>query len=330
MSTCAEPPARQAAASTAASLLLHGAGVILVALWMALMAGSWAAPDVSVRKKEPPATEVTIDLAALMEQMRAQPPEPAAPANKGAGFVLAAENATDAGPLPDATRESSINMRASSARDPIAGADINLPNQDGVDLPMLSLNEVQSRDGADTGNPRPAPPVPQPAEELAAVRPPQPDGPGIPLPGRPAPAIPAPSRVTGATRSRSTGGAPRLGGNGAQARKTPSGVYTSALNEVMKPEWKKRTSGVRGLIGNQLVVVSVDFEVDAKGNVSNARLTDPGSAPPIIEDCALTTVLEAKLPPLPDDLQEELRNDPLSGGRFRQRITFQKLPVGGL
>ena len=68
-------------------------------------------------------------------------------------------------------------------------------------------------------------------------------------------------------------------------------------------------------------LVEVEFEVDPKGRISNVKLANPGEANPVMQDCALSAVIDAKLPSPPTELFEELQ-DNLTGGRMRCSFSF--------
>jgi outer membrane biosynthesis protein TonB len=107
------------------------------------------------------------------------------------------------------------------------------------------------------------------------------------------------------------------------AKDTPEGRFYSAMHESIGLIWNTRLASVHGLSGTG--VVEVEFDIDLSGRVSNVKLVDPGKANPILEDVCLTSVIKAKIPPLPASLKREIQ-DPLSGGKLHQKINFYKIP----
>ncbi len=357
MPPCADHPTPRLT-SAFASLVLHGLGVFCIALLAAWQ--MWFSP-VKIEKPTPPKAEpgIVINLAALVKQVRPEEARPLpAPKRPEKAFIPAAsEGRSD--PPPDSKFFSSVNMRAASAKHPEVGADVSRPNQDGVDLPLLSVRDENFRHGSLDLPPVPVPPTPPPSppEEVAdrppeprPPRPPEPTGPGRPalpaapvvavarpvppksVPRRSPPTAPAPRpmqprpaaprAVVGSERTRSTGAAPRREGEGVDAESTPAGKYGQLIYERIGLLWKTRLSGISGLAG--MGVVEVEFDIDAKGAVSNVKLMDPGGAPSVLEDACLSAVTKARLPPPPEELQVELR-DRLSGGLLRRKFTFFRL-----
>lgn len=102
---------------------------------------------------------------------------------------------------------------------------------------------------------------------------------------------------------------------------TPEGRYNNAVYEQVGLLWNSRLATVRGLAG--LGTVEVEFDIDPKGRVSNVKLVDPGKANPVLEDVCLTSIIKAKLPSPPVEMQREL-GDPLSGGKLHRKFTFHR------
>ena len=71
-------------------------------------------------------------------------------------------------------------------------------------------------------------------------------------------------------------------------------------------------------------MVEVEYDIDAKGNVSGVKLVDPGKANAVLEDVCLTAIIKVKLPPPPEEMLRELR-DPLSSGKMHCTFTFYRL-----
>ena len=189
---------------------------------------------------------------------------------------------------------------------------------------------------ADPLAPAPADPVvkmrERPPETLTLTQgadsPPRPKTPPVP-PRDPAVSNPARSQagrnpLTSSVKTKSTGGmAVRGDENSVDARDTPEGRFIATMHERIGLLWNSRLATVHSLAGTG--VVEVEFDIDVNGRIANVRLVDPGKANPILEDVCLTSVIKAKLPPLPASLKREL-DDPLSGGRLHRKVGFYRIP----
>lgn len=100
---------------------------------------------------------------------------------------------------------------------------------------------------------------------------------------------------------------------------TPEGRYGKTIYDIIGRNWHRKVHSLGGLVSAGLV--EVDFEIDLSGRISNVRLANPGEANPVMQDCALSAVLNAKLPPPPKELVAAMR-DRITGGRIPQRISF--------
>lgn len=103
------------------------------------------------------------------------------------------------------------------------------------------------------------------------------------------------------------------------AKATAEGRFGKTIRTAIEKNWRRRMLSFSGLANPGLV--EVEFEVDAKGRISNVKLANPGEANPVMQDCALSAVIDAKLPPPPAELLEELQ-DNLTGGRMRCSFSF--------
>ena len=335
------------------------------------------------------------------EEKKKLPPEapPKSPVAQKSGekFVYAPEDRPSLAPLnPGTPFISSQNMRAASTSAPTPGADPNLINQEGRNLPFLSLKNSAFSEGREAPPPArqeppqkiqdtPPPPKaavdpvadPSPASKLADStnqRPPEPANtvqtsdplapaasdkppePSLPdtkpattaappalrekplepvaetkvAPPSPRPRDPVTRREESkngrraslsSLKTKSTGAVAEQGEASVDARDTAEGRYGKIVHDVINPIWNRKLAAVRGLTG--VGVVEVSFEIDIRGKVSNVRLVDPGKANPVFEDVCLTSIIQAKLPPPPDEMQEEMR-DPLSNGKLRRSVSFFK------
>lgn len=161
-----------------------------------------------------------------------------------------------------------------------------------------------------------------PLPEAAATRPPArrpavtpPPPPLTRIPDR----VPESSYRPGLRKSKSLGTISNKGASSVDAKATAEGRFGKTIRSAIEKTWRRRILTLSGLANPGLV--EVDFEVDVKGRISNVKLANPGEANPVMQDCALSAVIDAKLPPPPPELFEELR-DSLTGGRMRCSFSF--------
>ena len=164
--------------------------------------------------------------------------------------------------------------------------------------------------------PRPAEiPVPQ---FRSKTRPPTPPGPPPNALQRIPDRVPEGYRP-GLKKARIQGDISNRGRSSVDAVATAEGRFGKLIRTAIEKTWRRRMLGLASLANPGLV--EVEFEVDPKGRISNVRLANPGEANPVMQDCALSAVIEAKLPPPPLELFEELQ-DNLTGGRMRCSFSF--------
>ena len=223
-----------------ASVGLHGLILLLAAWFIAVLPAlshivPLPPPDPPEALPEPPTQEIAI--AIIPEVVPPKPeekpkpePEPEKPEppdkkdvlaatprpNGQRQFILPKENL----PEQDPSRRnpaffSSRNMRAASTAEPDPDGDPNLVSQEGYDLPMLSLNAIDFRDGledstqlrearTDTVGPESPPEAPAPTTppDVIADRPPEPAAPPEPASTAATPApppMPAPAAAPSET-----------------------------------------------------------------------------------------------------------------------------------
>ena len=153
----------------------------------------------------------------------------------------------------------------------------------------------------------------RPPGRRPAISPPQP--PLTRIPDR----VPESSYRPGLRKSKSLGTISNKGASSVDAKATAEGRFGKNIRTAIEKTWRRRMLTLSGLANPGLV--EVDFEVDVKGRISNVKLANPGEANPVMQDCALSAVIDAKLPPPPPELFEELR-DSLTGGRMRCSFSF--------
>ena len=212
--------ARHCALPLAASLGLHGLLALIAAVWLMVSPVGFGTPRLAAHEEpaaeeiaEPPPEEHELDNVDITfippEELAKTPPEPAKPDSPGQTprsqvHVVASEDMPALAPFAsDTSFISDRNLRAASASTPVPGADPRIPNQDGVDLPGMSLFNADHTSGSTKPQPRPSPLSPLPTPPAPAPpeppdqRPPDPaatvqtDNPSAPAPQQEKPATPA-------------------------------------------------------------------------------------------------------------------------------------------
>ena len=173
-------------------------------------------------------------------------------------------------------------------------------------VPPVEAPPAFRDNAAETLLPLPAPVPPLPASRLPPL---------TRIPDR----VPEASYRPGLRKSKSLGTISKKGASSLDAKATAEGRFGKTIRSAIEKTWRRRMLTLSGLANPGLV--EVDFEVDAKGRISNVKLANPGEANPVMQDCALSAIIDAKLPPPPPELFEELR-DSLTGGRMRCSFSF--------
>ncbi|MES2706255.1 MAG: hypothetical protein V4726_06570 [Verrucomicrobiota bacterium] len=154
----------------------------------------------------------------------------------------------------------------------------------------------------------------QASRPAAPVTPPPSEIPPAPLDSRPPAALRSQRRA-----ARISGKITNKGSASVDALKTPEGRYDQANYAAFEKNWRPRQAGLKGLI--QRGSVEVYYEIDAQGRISGVKLMNPGEANPILQDLAVSSVLNAKLPPPPPELFD-FPDSSGNGGRLRRIFTF--------
>ena len=131
--------------------------------------------------------------------------------------------------------------------------------------------------------------------------------------------VPESTYRPGTRKSKQLGTISNKGRSSVDAVATAEGRFGKLIRTAIEKGWRRRMLGLSGLANPGLV--EVEFEVDPKGRISNVKLANPGEANPVMQDCALSAVIDAKLPAPPAELFEELQ-DNLTGGRMRCSFSF--------
>lgn len=151
---------------------------------------------------------------------------------------------------------------------------------------------------------RPAPPV----------TPTPPGGPPASLDSGPPAALRSQRRA-----ARVSGKITNKGSASVDALKTPEGRYNQANYAAFEKNWRPRQAGLKDFIKRGSV--EVYYEIDAQGRISGVKLMNPGEANPILQDLAISSVLNARLPPPPPELFDS-PDSAGNGGRLRRIFTF--------
>lgn len=169
---------------------------------------------------------------------------------------------------------------------------------------------------------RPSPPAPPTAPRSPAA--PLPVAALPPDPSRPQPR--ETGQAPGTRKSKLLGTISNKGPAALDAVDTPEGKFGQAMHGAIEKHWRPRLKKLASFVGSGAVqLVEIEFEIDRTGRISNVRLVNPDEANPVMQDCALSAVLDAKIPPPPRAIFEALEaEDPTNaaGGRIRRTCRF--------
>lgn len=296
-------------------------------------------------------TAVAAEETVLEITLSPSPDNPPAPDQKQ---IIDSSNNQSAPAPPDTSRFlSSVDQLAASETAPSPDGPANMPSQAGIDKPYLDLRDSTFRDGNPNETPLPAAPAPPAQTTDAANLPPSsnppettspappsqpapaafrdPEAPNLtPLdtPLRPAQSPPPLTRIPdrlpdtfrpGRTKSKTLGTITNKGPASVDAKASAEGRYETAIRASVEKNWRRRLLKLTSFANPGLV--EIDFEIDTKGRISNVKLTNPGEANPVMQDCALSAIIDAKLPPPPTELFNDL-DDSVTGGRLRRSFSF--------
>jgi hypothetical protein len=314
--------------------------LFLAVVWlMAVSQGLSPQRSLSVSMNPPQPAEVVIQFVPPPAENPVQPPGTAP------GKVLSPDDVEDAPEAPpDSQFTSDRNLRAASETDASPGGQRGMISQRGIDHPSLDLRDSDFHNG-DTANNRPPEPSPPPASPMAAASPPVLDTPPgttstpdaapafryptatalVPLNPKAAPAAapPAPSQyVPGRTKTKSLGTITNQGKASVNARATAGDKFERTAYTAVEKLWRPKLKSLSGLVSSASPqFAEIEFEIDRQGHISNVKLLNADEANPVFQDCALSAIIEARLPPPPPSLFEE-NKDNLIGGRLRRRLEF--------
>jgi outer membrane biosynthesis protein TonB len=277
-----------------AALFIH----LVVAYSLAVLGGTFS-PALPIEEK--PVELTLVDL----------PSTPLVP--KNAAFMETDESKQSAEPPKEKTFESNANSIAASGL-PATG-EAPLPSQQGKDRPFVDLEThpyapemkgaIPQPSAAPQEKAKPAE-TPQPAPLTAAEQ-------FAMLTARPTPlpepsVMPTPARARSAYRSfkdqtRISGNITNRGISSVNALGTPLGRYEKILKDSIGSRWYAYVDQKRDLIN--IGTLQLRFYVDRSGRVKNLKITENTSNESFANVC-LQSVLEAHLPPIPDDLANTL------------------------
>ena len=276
-----------------AALFIH----LVVAFSLAVVGGTFS-PAFPVEEK--PVELTLVDL----------PSTPLVP--KNAAFMETDESKQVAEPK-EKTFESHANSIAASGL-PATG-EAPLPSQQGKDRPFVDLEThpyapemkgaIPQPSAAPQEKAKPAE-TPQPAPLTAAEQ-------FAMLTARPTPlakpsVMPTPARARSAYRplkdqTRISGNITNRGISSVNALGTPLGRYEKILKDSIGSRWYAYVDQKRDLIN--IGTLQLRFYVDRSGRVKNLKITENTSNESFANVC-LQSVLEAHLPPIPDDVANTL------------------------
>ena len=276
-----------------AALFIH----LVVAFSLAVLGGTFS-PAFPVEEK--PVELTLVDL----------PSTPLVP--KNAAFMETDESKQVAEPK-EKTFESNANSIAASGL-PATG-EAPLPSQQGKDRPFVDLEThpyapemkgaIPQPSAAPQEKAKPAE-TPQPAPLTAAEQ-------FAMLTARPTPlakpsVMPTPARARSAYRplkdqTRISGNITNRGISSVNALGTPLGRYEKILKDSIGSRWYAYVDQKRDLIN--IGTLQLRFYVDRSGRVKNLKITENTSNESFANVC-LQSVLEAHLPPIPDDVANTL------------------------
>src|SRR5438552_3452817 len=285
--------ARKVVWALLAALFIH----LVVAFSLAVLGGTFS-PAFPVGEK--PVELTLVDL----------PSTPLVP--KNAAFMETDESKQVAEPK-EKTFESNANSIAASGL-PATG-EAPLPSQQGKDRPFVDLEThpyapemkgaIPQPSAAPQEKAKPAE-TPQPAPLTAAEQ-------FAMLTARPTPlaepsVMPTPARARSAyhplkDQTRISGNITNRGISSVNALGTPLGRYEKILKDSIGSRWYAYVDQKRDLIN--IGTLQLRFYVDRSGRVKNLKITENTSNESFANVC-LQSVLEAHLPPIPDDVANTL------------------------
>jgi len=291
-----------------AALFIH----LVVAYTLAALGGAFS-PAFPVEDK--PAQLTLVDL----------PPAQLVP--KNSAFMETDESKQSVEPPKEKTFESNANSIAASEL-PATG-EAPLPSQQGKERPSGDLETHAYTPEIQGAIPQPSA---APQEKVKPLETPQSTPQPAPataaeqfamLTARPTPAarpsvMPAPAQARSRyrplkDRTRISGNINNRGISSVNALGTPLGRYEKILKDSIGSRWYTYVDQKRDLIS--IGTLQLRFDVDRSGRVKNLKITENTSNESFANIC-LQSVLEAQLPPIPDDVADTLPSEGLQVDGF--------------
>ncbi|MEY2545423.1 MAG: hypothetical protein QOG48_540 [Verrucomicrobiota bacterium] len=239
------------------------------------------------------------------------PPTPAVAPQKNSMFMETDESKAAKEAPKEKTFESNANSIAASQSAPTSG--MPLPSQEGKDRPNVDLESHSYSLPNEGAQPQPsvapqqtpqesvAPqPTPREAEQFALLTKPK------PTPQASAAQTPAPVRSTYRPLKEQTkiaGAISNRGISSVNALATPLGRYEKIMKDAIGSRWYAYMDQRREMAN--IGTLQVRFFIDRSGRVKKLQVTENTSNETFANIC-LQSVLEAQLPPIPDDLAATL------------------------
>lgn len=292
---------------------------LLVALLIHLLVGSLIAifHDALFTRVEPTPDEKPMEMTIVD-----LPPTPAATPQKNSMFMETDESKAAKEQPQEKTFESNANSLAAAPSAPTNG--LPLPSQEGVERPNLDLESHAHSLPNEGALPQPSvAPKATPQESVVPQETPRQDQLAMltkPTPQPSAVQTPAPVRSTYRPMKQQTKIAGSISNRGiasVNAIGTPLGRYQKFMNDAIGSRWYADIER-RGESANVGDVV-VHFFVDRSGQVKNLRVIQNTSNETFANIC-LQSILDAHLPPIPDEVAAALPSEGLEVEALRFSI----------
>ncbi len=110
-------------------------------------------------------------------------------------------------------------------------------------------------------------------------------------------------------KTRILGSVSRSGTSSQQVAASPLGKYQAQLSRVIESEWHRNCVKYRDFI--KPGILTLRFVIDDRGAVRSVMLVEMVEAGDVQKGFTMNTIRQAKIPPLPADVQKELNGEPL-------------------
>jgi outer membrane biosynthesis protein TonB len=284
-----EYEARTVLLALLAAILIH----LLVAFFLAAFGGVFS-PALPVEDK--PVELTFVDLSS---------------ASKNSAFIETDESKKSLEPPKEKTFESNANSIGASEL--AAAGQLPFPSQTGKDRPFMDFESQshtletkgaqpqQETNAASQQNPMSASqPVPVTAAEQFAILSARP---GATVQPSAAPAQPRSAYRPFRQRTHISGNLTNRGRSSVNALGTPLGRYEKIVKDAVGSRWYTYVDRRRDLI--TIGTLRLRFDIDRSGQIKNLKITENSSNETFANVC-VQSVLEAHLPPIPEDVANTL------------------------